>query len=354
MRKLTRVASVILEIFCRSRCPIAPLRLFVLTTTALLGLGIASANAQPTVIYSTGFESSEGFNLDLPLVTQSGWTGAGADGELQTNGNGIVVDFFGGQGQHAFVGYNPLSGTNDTLNVWRPLNFEPVTAGKPVVKFTVSMAIFDSTNGVYDSFRWSVYNNANGGTRLFTIEFDNAFTNINYILDNDAIVPTDYSFELADVNENIGIYDLEVTMNFASNQWSAALIGQSPVVIVNSQPITTKGSALTLGDIDAVWVYGSINAPGDNFMVFDNYKVTAEASAPLPFQLESLGHLSNDAFLLRLSGEPGRSYAIEATTDFLDWFALKTNTAGTDGTLDFLDTTATNYRHSFYRGRLVQ
>jgi len=352
MRMSIRVGSMLLPITGPFGCPITLLcrSLLVLTVTVLLSL--SSALAQPTVLYSTGFESSEGFNLDSPLVDQANWTGVGADGNKQLNGNGLVEDFFGGQGQHAYVGFDPLTGTNDTLNVWRPLNFDPIAAGKPVVKFTVSMAIFDSTNGVYDSFRWSVYNNTNGGTRLFTIDFDNAFTNINYILDDGVIVPTDYSFEPADLDQNKGIYDLEVTMNFASNVWSATL---NDVLFVSSKRITTRGAALNLGDIDAVWVYGPYtNAPGDNFMVFDNYKVTAEASAPFPFQLESLGHLSNGAFLLRLSGEPGRNYAIEATTDFVDWFALKTNTAGPDGTLDFLDTTATNYSHSSYRGRLVQ
>ena len=322
----------------------------------IAGLGVAGAEAQPTVLYTTGFEKAQGFNLDLPLVNQPGWTGAGADGRLQTNGNGIVTNFFGGQGQHAYVGFDLLSGTNDTLNVWHPLNFDPIGTGKPVVKLTVTMAIFDSTGDIFDCFRWSVYNNANGGTRLFTLDFDNSTLAISYLLDDtNGFVSTGYTFEPADLDENIGIYDLEVTMNFASNRWSAALVGQNPVVIVNSRPITTKGSALTLGDIDAVWVYGlSTNAPGDNFMVFDNYKVTAEASAPLPFQLQSVSHLSNGAFLLQLSGEPGRSYAVEATTDFTDWSALKTNTAGPDGTLDFLDTTATSFSHSFYRARLVQ
>ena len=350
MGKSARVASV-LAMTCRWGCPLASFRQFILTAAALLGLGIASARAQPQVLYSTGFEASEGFSLDLPLVDQGNWTGLGADGNKQLNGNGLVEDFFGGQGQHAYVGFDPLTGTNDTLNVWRPLNFDPIATGKPVVKFTVSMAVFDSTNGVYDCFRWSVYNNTNGGTRLFTIDFDNSTLGINYILDDNVVAATDYTFEPADLDQNKGIYDLEVTMNFASNRWSATL---NDVLFVSSKPITTKGSALSLGDIDAVWVYGAFtNAPGDNFMVFDNYKVTAEASAPLPFQLESLGHLPNGAFLLRLSGEPGRSYAIEATSDFIDWFALKTNTAGPDGTSDFLDVTASNYSHSFYRARWV-
>ena len=389
MGKSARVASV-LAITCRLGCPLASLRQFilllnplapsfspsgredgrrpgegatwspwahcahqvrsflVLAAVVLLGLNVPGVVAQPSVLYSTGFESSEGFSLDLPLALQSGWRSLGSDGKEQTNGSGLVEDFFVGHGQQAFVGFNPLTGTNDTLSVWHPLNFDPIAAGKPVVKFTVSMAIFDSTNGVYDCFRWSVYNNTNGGTRLFSIDFNNEFTNINYILDDGAIVSTGYNFEPADLDEN---YDLEVTMNFASNRWSATL---NDVLFVSSKPITTKGSALTLGDIDAVWVYGPFtDAPGDNFMVFDNYKVTAEASAPLPFQLESLGSLPNGTFLLRLAGEPARRYALDASTNLTGWTALKTNTAGTDGTVIMDDPSAASSPAKFYRARAV-
>jgi hypothetical protein len=107
---------------------------------------------------------------------------------------------------------------------------------------------------------------------------------------------------------------------------------------------------LNLGDIDAVWVNRQLGSYGDNYMVFDNYSVTAE---PYPFWLDPVRRLSDGAFLLRLSGEPGRKYAIDVTADFVDWFALKTNSAAIDGTFDFLDTTATNYDRSFYRARLV-
>jgi hypothetical protein len=114
--------------------------------------------------------------------------------------------------------------------------------------------------------------------------------------------------------------------------------------------MTTKGFALNLGDVDAVWVNDTLGQPGNNFMAFDNYTVTAE---PYPVRLDALQRLANGAFLLRLTGEPGRQYAVDATTDFVDWFALKTNSAAADGTLDFLDDTATNYSSSFYRARLV-
>jgi len=306
--------------------------------------------AQSTDIYSTGFEATDGFDINLPLADQGGWIGLGTDSRSEYRGNGIVTNFIEGNGQHAFIGFSPLSGTNDTLNVWRPLNYDPIAAGTPVVKFSVSMAIFDSTNAVYDCFRWSVYNSENGGQRLFSIDFDNSTLRINYLLDSGDFVPTRWGFE------DGGVYDLEVTMNFASNVWSATLAGAgAAVIIVNAQKITTTNAMLTLGDIDAVWVYGpSTNAPGNNFMVFDNYRVTASASAPLPFQLEGFGQDANGNFSLRLAGEPGRHYAIDATTDFVDWSALKTNSVGLDGTFDFVDTTAANYSRRCYRARLVQ
>src|SRR5204863_3934379 len=130
------------------------------------------------------------------------------------------------------------------------------------------------------------------------------------------------------------------------NLWSAWL---NDTNIVESKPISTLGSVLNLGDIDAVWVNRKIGVYGNNYMVFDNYSVTAE---PYPFWLDAVERLNNGAFLLQLTGEPGRQYAIDASTDFVDWFALKTNSAGRDGTVDFLDATATNYTRSFYRARL--
>src|SRR5439155_19384492 len=95
-------------------CHLSQLALAVI---AFVALGVASAGAQPTLHYSAGFESSEGFRLDLPLVQQPGWTGIGSDGKPQTDGNGIVGDYFVGHGQQAYVGLNRLTGTNDPLNV---------------------------------------------------------------------------------------------------------------------------------------------------------------------------------------------------------------------------------------------
>lgn len=302
----------------------------------------ATSLAQPTVIYSTGFEAPE-FDVQEILFGQDGWVGT------DVNGNGLVEDFFPGQGQQAYVGFFPLTGTNDILNVWRPLDFNPLAAGRPLVKFSVSMAIFDSTTNRYDSFRWSIYNTNNGGTRLFTLDFDNVTTNINYILDDDEFVSTGFVFEKSFSADDARIYDLLVTMNFAGNLWSATL---NDVVVVDNKPITTGGSALNLGDIDAVWFYTQPGAPGDNYMVFDDYHVTAEPLPAEPFRLDSLGLLQNNSFSLRLTGEPGRNYAIESSGDLAAWNPIRTNTA-TDGTFDFVDTTAPESARRYYRARLV-
>ncbi len=308
-----------------------------------------NAPAQTTTLYSTGYEPLEGFDITRPLAGQGGWVSLGSDNNVQTNGNGIVTNLFKGDGQQAYVGFTPLTGTNDSLAVWRPINFDPVAAGKPIVKFSASMAIFDSTTNVYDYFDWSVFNTNNGGERLFTLDFDNDTLEIYYLLDDDRYVYTGSLFETD------GIYDLEVTMNFASNLWSASLkTSSNATVIVDSRPITTKGAALNLGDIDAVWIYGPYtNAPGDNRMVFDNFRITADAGPIVPFQLASVGRLANGTFLLRLQGESTRKYAIEATSDFVSWTALRTNIAGLDGTFDFADTSAGAFTRRFYRGRFV-
>ena len=46
------------------------------------------------------------------------------------------------------------------------------------------------------------------------------------------------------------------------------------------------------------------------------------------------------------------SYALDATTDFLNWTPLKTNET-TDGTFDYVDQRGATEPCRFYRGRLV-
>ncbi len=299
----------------------------------------ASAGDAVTLYDSHGFEFDSGYDPAFLLAGQMDWIGQG------TGGNGLVTNFFSGRGQQAFVGYFPPTTTEETLNVWRPLNLSPGKLRFPMVKFSVTMQIVDSTNNSYDDFRWSVYNT--NGFRLFSLDFDNFAGVISYGLnDTNGFISTGFTFA------NDGSYDLEINMNFSSNTWSAFL---NDTVIVNGKPISTSAANdLSLGDIDAVWALRDPKKPGDNFMVFDDYKITAESELALPVKLETLVHLPHQGFLLRLHGEPGRSYALESSEDFRFWRSIKTNTAPVpDGTFDYLDSRATNQPIRFYRARLL-
>jgi hypothetical protein len=291
--------------------------------------------AAPVVVFQTGFEISEGYQEGI-LSGQKGWVAYG------TGGNGIVSGFFEGSGQQAYVGFNPPTNIEDLLNVWKPIDYAPLVVGRPIVRFSVHMEIVDSTNGEYDNFRWSAYNT--NGARLFSLDFDNYFGTISYGLDDtNGLVETGFNFS------NDGGYDLVITMNFAQNRWTAEL---NDTVVVNAKPITTTGAALNFGDMDAVWAIFNPQAPGDNFMVFDDYRVTADTVTVIPPRLEAVTRLNDGRFLLRVNGEPGVNYVIEASTNLGSWVPLDTRTGPTPGgVFEYLDGTAGDADMRFYRVR---
>ena len=134
------------------------LRALGLPAMALVAL--TSAFAAPTDIFYTQFESGQGYSTNLDLVGQAGWLGDGS------GGNGIVNNFIAGQGQQAYIGYSAPAAGDDQLVAWQPLNFSPLAANQPIVKFSVLMSIEDSTNDNFDNFRWSVYNRSGGAVVL--------------------------------------------------------------------------------------------------------------------------------------------------------------------------------------------
>lgn len=285
------------------------------------------------VLFSTGFETSEGYDFRMPLGGQNWWVNLGS------GGNGVITNFFAGLGQAAYVGFFPPTQREETLHVLRPIDFAPIPANRPLLTFRVVMQLVDSTNGQFDDFRWSVYNT--NGTRLFSLDFENSSLGINYGLDDSAgFVPTGLGFD------NDGSYDLEVTMNFAHNLWSASL---NDYILINSKPISTAGSPLNLGDIDAVWVIRNPASPGDNFMAFDNYSIIAEDKASIPAKLIPLGVSTNRQFSLRVFGEQGLNYVIEASTDLVKWDPIKVITAPGGGVFDFQDLDATRFPNRCYR-----
>jgi hypothetical protein len=307
---------------------------------ALAGVGGAAA---PWVIYETDFEPplfTSGFTLD----GQDNWLAAPFE---EAHTSAIRHADWYDQGQFAVIGeVPPDSPTAGSVSVYRPLEVDPVARGTPMVGFSVTMSVLDSTDNRYNCFRWVVYNRK--AERLFALDFDNFTLEISYLLDDDEFYPTGWTFEPD------GLYQLVVTMNFAANRWSAELRSDfASVLLVNAAPLTTRQRTLDLGDIDAAWVLRDQGDEfGNNFLLFDNFKVVADTAVPLASRVEPVQFLGDGSFLLQLFGEPGRAYAIDVSSDLLQWTALTTNTP-TDGRFVFLDAEAADYPVSFYRGRAV-
>ncbi len=300
---------------------------FALVLLVVIGwVWFASTGSTATLIYQTGFEFSEGYRTNTDLAGQQGWLQEGS------GGNGILTGYFSGKGQQAYIGFAPPASTNEySLFLYHPLNKK-----LSHVQFSVKMAISYSSNQNFDDFFWSLYNQ--DITNLVALDFDNYTLEVYYWLQGATNrTRTGLTFT------NGPAYPLTMDLDFANNRWSATFNGQ---LLATNQPLTTTNSALNLGDIDAEWEVYDPAAPGDNYMVFDDYLVTATL---VPTRLQWLGTLS-DAPVLQLSGEPDNNFAIDASTNLTSWVPLKTNTT-TGGYFDYVDVTATNVPARYYRGR---
>src|SRR5207247_1228412 len=116
-------------------------------------------------------------------------------------------------------------------------------------------------------------------------------------------------------------------------------------------PITTKNTARNLGDVDAVWAIANVAKPGNNYMVFDDYRISSISVSSLPAILEAVGIEANGDFFFLVHGAEGVKYDIEVTSNFRDWFLLGTTVAPAGGTFKFQDTTAPGQSRSFYSVR---
>lgn len=272
--------------------------------------GLIAAPQEPIILYHTGFEPLEGYPPAV-AATQlrgvQGWTGSGS------GGNGLVLGYFEGLGQHAYIGHQPPAPKDGYLVLFRPVETPTPGPDIPVWSFSVWMMIVDSTNGQYDEFRWTAWNKNN--EELFSLGFDNYTLEIYVGLDDTTgFYNTGFYFE------NGVPYKVEILMNFARNLWQARING---LVVVDCQPITTQAKELTLSDISAVWITRNPRAPGDNFMVFDEYDLRIEPLDTIPPVLETLGFNEEGQFELLLHGEPQLEYQIEISDDLQKWRQLE-------------------------------
>jgi len=300
-----------------------------------LGLANATALGQARTVYYSGFEPGQDYDAEFTLIDQDDWQGEG------TGGNGLVEDDFEGLGQQGYIGYWPPEEDGEAFtSLWRPV--EGLDPEETKVTFTVLMMIVDSTNDQSDDFRWAVYNSE--VQRLVTLDFDNETRNINYALDDNIFLPTGYSFE------HEALYELKFVMDFAANMWTVFVGDQA---IVNDKKLTTTGASLTFGDLGPLWVYRKPETPGNNYMVFDEYKITVETSdEPIktPPTLAWTGWMDDGRAMLQMGGDAATDYTVEVSDDLKTWTPLETAKPGDTGK-EITDADALDYEQRFYRAR---
>ena len=306
-----------------------------------LGLASATALGQARTLYYSGFEPEQDYDAEYTLIGQDGWQGEGPDGIDPTGGNGLVEDYFSDLGQQAYIGYWPPEETSENfISLWRPV--DGLKLGETKVTFSVLMMIVDSTNGQQDDFRWTVYNK--DVQRLVTLDFDNETRNINYALDDGEFKATEFEFE------HEAVYELRFVMDFAANSWSVFIEEE---LLVDSKQLTTTGAKLTFGDLGPLWVIRKPETPGNNLMVFDEYKITVETSDEPPATPPTLawtGWTDDGRAMLQLGGDGATDYTVEVSDDLKTWTPLGTAKPGDTGT-EVTDADAPGYEQRFYRAR---
>jgi uncharacterized repeat protein (TIGR03806 family) len=75
---------------------------------------------------------------------------------------------------------------------------------------------------------------------------------------------------------------------------------------------------------------------------------TAQFTLRAPFQFTSGGFFTNNTFQMPVSGLTGKTYYLQATTNFIDWITLSTNVAPSNS-FYVVDPNATNFMYRFYR-----
>ena len=260
----------------------------------VLTLAAASLTVKGGVLYQTGFETTDtppftagvGSVASPKLVGTDNW----AMVANPTPGNIATYYPFAGidsyplleLGQTASLGCldhvsftMPPSGTQ-FIRVGRKVAAQPT--GLPVIDFYCQIGLTQSTNGHSDDFELLVYNwddKVLGGltfdlTKNELFRYDaNEFNGVSFN------PYTDTGLSLSSLYGKV----IEVTMrvNYLTNTWTATVGGVQVVsgATFTMRPATgTSGAARTFGSLSARWYVTTVNSPGNNWMLFNDWTIT--------------------------------------------------------------------------------
>ncbi|CAN5367429.1 hypothetical protein BH23VER1_BH23VER1_03660 [soil metagenome] len=300
----------------------------------LLTPGTSALAAESTrLLYGTDFEN---FTVgDDQLVGFDGWEGDNIGERV----HGIDQSIVTGLGKTAFLGFSPPS--DHFVRVFRPVDYDPVAEGTPVVEFFALVGIQESTAGGDDYFYLTVLNSERQA--LAAIRFQAGPSGIQtWRFDGEVMHPEIGGFIPGEVAPVLAQID------FAENRWSVQWDG---VPLIDNAPFTALSTTRDLGAMAAEWQLADPANPGNNWLLFDQWSI--EAVLPAALVLTHAGPNPDGTYSISWSGPPGATFVVEYSPDLLSWHddlpgAVIDSSNG--GPLTFTDATTTNEAgQRFYR-----
>ena len=156
-------------------------------------------------------------------------------------------------------------------------------------------------------------------------------------------------------------YPLDILVANLATNWSDP---DGDTVSLAAVSASTNGVAVT--DDAGTLIYFGTNNVNDQFLctIIDGWGGTNFQTVNIAIVLTNLvpgitglASSAGGSVTVSLSGAPGSSYVLEATTNLVSpggWAPVSTNQPGTNGLWQFTDTAATNYPLRFYRLMLLQ
>ena len=320
-----RTSGNTVALWQRGRC--AAFRLALVTTAA--SLAITGSVTRADTLYATDF-SNFLIGADL-LAGTDGWVGS----NLGQGVHGTVGNTDPSIGTAGFIGR--ASPASTAVLVYRRTPFTPSAQNGTEVRFSTKLMLNKSTSGDDDFFNIVVYNQDS------EILSSLAFNMFNKTIRR----RTDSGYEtLGTEFEFATLFELAFTIDFAGNTWTATMDGAP---LFEDAPFAPARITLNLNEVGAAWIIYDPDNPGNNWMMFDDWRVEVRR----PLRIDSVTMAPGGAVNLRWRVSPGRDYKVQSSDDGETWsddLPQSSFSAGSgDRVFEYSDTTNGGARQRIYR-----